>query len=158
MRISDWSSDVCSSDLLARNELARRLRDDADPDPLIDASLERLSLTVAEMRDTVTRTRMQKIDALFSALPRMVRDTAASLGKSVSLSIEGADVELDREMIEMMRDPLGHIVRNALDHGIETPAERRAAGKREHGRLTVSARQAGNQIIKVGREQGDTPV
>src|SRR3546814_5449271 len=82
--------------VLARNGLARRLRDDADPDPLIDASRERLSLTVAEMGDTVTRTRMQKIDALFSALPRMVRDTAASLGKSVSLSIEGADVELDR--------------------------------------------------------------
>ncbi|MCM8730101.1 chemotaxis protein CheA [Hephaestia sp. GCM10023244] len=133
--------------VLARNELARRLREDVDPDPLVEASLERLSLTVAEMRETVTRTRMQKIDALFSALPRMVRDTAAGLGKSVSLSIEGGDVELDREMIEMIRDPLGHIVRNALDHGIETPAERRAAGKRETGRLTVSARQSGNQII-----------
>ncbi|HVI98561.1 MAG TPA: chemotaxis protein CheA [Sphingomonas sp.] len=140
--------------VLARNELARRLRDDSDPDPLVEASLERLSLTVAEMRDTVTRTRMQKIDALFSALPRMVRDTAASLGKSVSLSIEGADVELDREMIEMMRDPLSHIVRNALDHGIETPAERRAAGKRENGRLTVSARQSGNQIIIEFQDDG----
>jgi two-component system chemotaxis sensor kinase CheA len=140
--------------VLARNELARRLREDADPDPLVEASLERLSLTVAEMRDTVTRTRMQKIDALFSALPRMVRDTAAGLGKSVSLSIEGADVELDREMIEMMRDPLGHIVRNALDHGIETPSERRAAGKRENGRLTVSARQSGNQIIIEFQDDG----
>ncbi len=140
--------------VLARNELARRLREDADPDPLVEASLERLSLTVAEMRDTVTRTRMQKIDALFSALPRMVRDTAAGLGKSVSLSIEGADVELDREMIEMMRDPLTHIVRNALDHGIETPAERRALGKRENGRLTVSARQSGNQIIIEFQDDG----
>ncbi|TPG43088.1 chemotaxis protein CheA [Sphingomonas koreensis] len=133
--------------VLARNELARRLRDDADPDPAVEASLERLSLTVAEMRDTVTRTRMQKIDALFSALPRMVRDTAAGLGKSVALSIDGADVELDREMIEMMRDPLGHIIRNSIDHGIETPAERRIAGKRENGTLSVSARQSGNQII-----------
>ncbi len=132
--------------VLARNELARRLRDDG-ADPAVEAALERLSLTVAEMRDTVTRTRMQKIDALFSALPRMVRDTAAELGKSVNLHIEGADVELDREMIEMMRDPLVHIVRNAIDHGIEAPALRRALGKREHGRLTVAARQSGNQII-----------
>ncbi|MES2046432.1 MAG: chemotaxis protein CheA [Pseudomonadota bacterium] len=132
--------------VLARNELARRLRDD-DVDPSVEAALERLSLTVAEMRDTVTRTRMQKIDALFSALPRMVRDTAAEVGKSVTLHIEGSDVELDREMIEMMRDPLVHIVRNAIDHGIEAPAERRIAGKRENGRLAISARQSGNQII-----------
>lgn len=132
--------------VLARNELARRLRDQG-VEPVIEAALERLSHTVAEMRDTVTRTRMQKIDALFSALPRMVRDTAAEVGKSVLLSIEGADVELDREMIEMMRDPLVHIIRNAIDHGIESPEIRRAAGKREHGRLVVSARQSGNQII-----------
>ncbi|RZL59380.1 MAG: chemotaxis protein CheA [Sphingomonas sp.] len=132
--------------VLARNELARRLRDE-QVDPLVEAALERLSLTVSDMRDTVTRTRMQRIDALFSALPRMVRDTAGELGKLVALSIGGADVELDREMIELMRDPLVHIIRNAVDHGIETPAERRAAGKPENGRLIVSARQSGNQIL-----------
>jgi len=132
--------------VLARNELARRVRDE-HPDPALEAALERLSATVADMRETVTRTRMQKIDTLFTALPRMVRDTAASLGKSVTVTVEGADVELDREMIEVLRDPLVHIVRNSIDHGIETPAARRAAGKRENGRLTVSARQAGNQII-----------
>ncbi len=132
--------------VLARNELARRLRDE-NPDPALEAALERLSATVADMRDTVTRTRMQKIDALFSALPRLVRDTAAGLGKSVTLHIEGADVELDREMIEVLRDPLVHIIRNSIDHGIESPAARRSAGKRENGRLTVSARQSGNQIV-----------
>jgi len=132
--------------VLARNELARRLRDEA-LDPRIEASLERLSVTVAEMRDTVTRTRMQKIEALFSPLPRMVRDTAAEVGKTVALTIDGAEVELDREMIEMLRDPLVHIVRNSIDHGIESAYERRAAGKREAGRLTVSARQSGNQIL-----------
>ena len=132
--------------VLARNELARRLRD-GNVDPRVEAALERLSLTVADMRDTVTRTRMQKIDALFSALPRMVRDTSAELGKTVNLVIEGADVELDREMIELMRDPLVHIIRNSIDHGIEAPAGRRAAGKREAGRLVVSARQSGNQIL-----------
>jgi two-component system chemotaxis sensor kinase CheA len=132
--------------VLARNELARRMRD-GDADPRTEAALERLSATVADMRDTVTRTRMQRIEALFSALPRMVRDTAASLGKAVTLQLEGSDVELDREMIEMMRDPLVHIIRNAIDHGIEAPAARRAAGKRETGRLTVSARQSGNRIM-----------
>ncbi len=132
--------------VLARNELARRLRDEA-VDPAIEAALDRLSHTVSEMRDTVTRTRMQKIDALFSALPRMVRDTAAELGKSVVLQIDGSDVELDREMIEMMRDPLVHIIRNAIDHGLETAAERVAVGKRQNGRLSVAARQSGNQII-----------
>ncbi len=132
--------------VLARNELARRLRDGVI-DPAVEAALERLSLTVADMRETVTRTRMQRIDALFSALPRMVRDTTTELGKTVNLVIEGADVELDREMIELMRDPLGHIIRNAVDHGIETPAERIAAGKPQAGRLVVSARQSGNQIL-----------
>lgn len=132
--------------VLARNELSRRLRS-ADVDPQVEAALERMSATVADLRDTVTRTRMQRIDALFSALPRMVRDTAASLGKAVLLQIEGAEVELDREMIEVLRDPLVHIIRNAIDHGIETPAQRRAAGKRDTGRLTVSARQSGNQIL-----------
>ncbi|WP_374943648.1 chemotaxis protein CheA [Sphingomonas sp.] len=133
--------------VLARNELARRLRDEAVVEPRVEAALERLSLTVAEMRDTVTRTRMQKIDALFSALPRIVRDTAAGLGKAVALHIDGADVELDREMIEMIRDPLLHIVRNAIDHGIEAPSDRSKAGKRETGRLDICARQSGNQVL-----------
>ena len=132
--------------VLARNELARTLRD-GSRDPRVEAALERLSATVADMRDAVTRTRMQKVEALFSAVPRMVRDTAAELGKTVALTVEGADVELDREMIELIRDPLVHIIRNAVDHGIESPAERRAAGKREAGQLCVSARQSGNQIL-----------
>lgn len=132
--------------VLARNELARRLRDDM-LDPRVEAALDRLTLTVADMRDTVTRTRMQKVDGLFAALPRMVRDTAAELGKAVALKIEGSDVDLDREMIEMMRDPLVHIIRNAIDHGIESPAERRRTGKSPTGHICVTARQSGNQIL-----------
>ena len=132
--------------VLARNELARRLRE-APVDPRTESALERLSATVADMRDAVTRTRMQRIDALFAPLPRMVRDTAAELGKRVALNIDGADVELDREMIELLRDPLVHIVRNSIDHGIEDAAARHAAGKPEAGRLSVFARQSGNQIL-----------
>ena len=131
--------------VLARNQLARHVRD--LDDLALTAMLERLSMTVAELRDTVTRTRMQRIDALFSPLPRIVRDTAGALGKTVALTVEGNDVELDREMIELLRDPLVHMVRNALDHGLETAADRLASGKPATGRLLVSARQAGNLIV-----------
>ena len=135
------------SDLvLARNALARRLRDGA-ADAEIAACFERVSGTVADLRDAITRTRMQRIENLFAALPRMVRDLGTETGKKVALEIDGGDVELDREMIEMIRDPLTHIVRNAIDHGIEPGEDRRRAGKAEGGRLTVSARQAGNQIL-----------
>jgi two-component system, chemotaxis family, sensor kinase CheA len=132
--------------VLARNELARRLREAPDDVP-VDGAFERLSSIIAEMRDAITRTRMQRIENLFVALPRMVRDLSAELGKQVLVDIDGGDVELDREMIEMIRDPLTHIIRNAVDHGIELPAHRLKAGKREIGLLSVSARQSGNQIL-----------
>ena len=131
--------------VLARNELSRTLRDVGAPEA--DAAFERLSLCVGEIRDAITRTRMARIDALFSLLPRMTRDLSAQLGKSVQLEIDGGDVELDREMIEMIRDPLTHIVRNSIDHGIETPEARTAAGKPATGRLRIAARQSGNQIL-----------
>jgi len=135
-----------SDAVLARNELARRLRD-APRDVAIEAAFERVSACIAEIREGITRTRMQRIDSLFSGLPRMVRDLSAELGKQVRLDVDGGDVELDREMIEMIRDPLTHIVRNAIDHGIESPDERVAAGKKAAGTLRVAARQAGNQIL-----------
>ncbi|HEX8511693.1 MAG TPA: chemotaxis protein CheA, partial [Allosphingosinicella sp.] len=134
------------SDLvLARNELSRRIRATGDTEMI--AAFDRVSVTVADLRDGITRTRMQRIDNLFAPLPRMVRDICAQTGKQVGLEIDGGDVEIDREMLEMIRDPLTHIVRNAIDHGIESPADRRRAGKREAGCLRVCARQAGNQIL-----------
>ncbi len=132
--------------VLARNELARRLRD-GGAESTTEVAFERLSLCIAEMRDSITRTRMARVENLFTALPRMVRDISAELSKQVQLEIDGGDVELDREMIEMIRDPLTHIVRNAIDHGIESPEQRVLAGKAIAGRLHVSARQVGNQIL-----------
>lgn len=132
--------------VLARNDLARRLRE-VPHELTVDGPFERLSSIIADVRDAITRTRMQRIESLFAALPRLVRDLSAELGKQVMVDVDGAAVELDREMIEMLRDPLTHIIRNAIDHGVEAPAERRAAGKREIGLLTVSARQSGNQIL-----------
>ncbi|WP_419825117.1 chemotaxis protein CheA [Sphingomonas sp.] len=139
--------------VLARNELSRRLRD-RGAEAGVDAAFERLSTCVAEMRDAITKTRMQRVDGLFSALPRMVRDLCADLSKQASVAVDGADVEIDREMMEMIRDPLTHIVRNAIDHGIEEPDVRRAAGKPAAGQLRVAARQAGNQILIEVQDDG----
>lgn len=135
-----------SDAVLARNEMARRLRD-RERDPEVHAAFERVSASIGEIREAITRTRMQRIESLFAALPRMVRDLASELGREVRLEMDGGDVELDREMIEMIRDPLTHIIRNSIDHGIESPADRREKGKRPAGHLRVSARQAGNQIL-----------
>jgi len=146
VELLDRVMSTVSDMVLARNELARRLRE-SESDVPVDGAFERLSSIIAEMRDAITRTRMQRIENLFVGLPRMVRDLCAELGKQVLVDIEGGDVELDREMIEMIRDPLTHIIRNAVDHGIEKPAERLKAGKREIGVLAVSARQSGNQIL-----------
>src|SRR5690242_763112 len=146
VELLDRVMSTVSDMVLARNELARRLRE-SETDVPVDGAFERLSSIIAEMRDAITRTRMQRIENLFVGLPRMVRDLSAELGKQVLVDIEGGDVELDREMIEMIRDPLTHIIRNAVDHGIEKPADRLKAGKREIGILSVAARQSGNQIL-----------
>lgn len=132
--------------VLARNELSRKLRERTS-DPELDNVFERLSTCVADMRDVISKTRMQRIDRLFAAIPRMVRDLGRDLGKRIDLTLEGGDVEMDREMVEMVVDPLTHIVRNSIDHGIEAPEQRRAAGKPETGSLRLEARQSGNQIV-----------
>ena len=139
--------------VLARNDLARRLRE-AGEQPTIDGPFERLSAILADVRTSITRMRMQRLEHLFSSLPRLVRDLSNELGKQVMVDFEGGEVELDREMIEMVRDPLTHIIRNAIDHGIETPATRLKAGKREIGLLKFAARQSGNQISLVITDDG----
>jgi two-component system, chemotaxis family, sensor kinase CheA len=134
------------SDLvLARNELARMMREREADNGMISA-FDRLSVAISDVRETIARTRMQPIERLFALLPRLVRDTANAVGKSVQLRIEGSDVEIDREMIEAIRDPLTHIVRNAIDHGIEAADDRLLTGKTGSGVLTVTARQSGNQV------------
>lgn len=131
--------------ILVRNELERQLRH-SDGDPALLANFGRLSSLLSEMQAAMARVRMQPIGTLFDGYQRMIRDLAAELGKQVEVEIESGQVELDREMIELLRDPLLHVIRNAIDHGIESPAERQAAGKRSEGRLMLSARQTGNEI------------
>jgi two-component system chemotaxis sensor kinase CheA len=146
LELIDHLMNGVSDMVLARNEVARCLRDDQNSTSLENA-FERLSACIADMRDAIGQTRMQRIERIFSPLPRLVRDLCADLGKQVDLRTSGNNVELDREMIEMIRDPLTHIIRNAIDHGIETPAARRIIGKPEAGRLSITARQSGNQIL-----------
>jgi two-component system chemotaxis sensor kinase CheA len=140
-RIMSGVSDM----VLAKNDLARRMQEMGGETGL-EAPFNRLSTILGDVRDAITHTRMQRIETLFAAFPRLVRDLASELGRQVMVEMESGDVELDREMIELIRDPLVHVIRNAIDHGIEPPAERRAAGKREIGMLTISARQTGNEI------------
>ncbi|MDC8754425.1 chemotaxis protein CheA [Erythrobacter sp. sf7] len=139
--------------VLARNDLAHRLRQ-AGNQPTIDGPFERLTAILSDVRDAITRMRMQRIETLFGVLPRLVRDLSAELGKQVMVDLDGGDVELDREMIETIRDPLTHLIRNAIDHGIEAPSARHAAGKREIGLLAIAARQSGNTIAILISDDG----
>jgi two-component system, chemotaxis family, sensor kinase CheA len=130
--------------VLTRNqllEIARRSEDSGYKVPL-----QRLSHITAELQDGVMKTRMQPIGNAWSKLPRIVRDLAAELGKKIELVSTGADTELDRQILELIKDPLTHMVRNSADHGIEMPAERRAAGKPETGVIHLSAFHEGGSI------------
>src|SRR6201999_889958 len=107
----------------------------------------RLNLVTGELQEGVMRTRMQPIDHVWSKLPRVVRDLSSQLGRAVRLEMEGGDTELDRTLLEAVKDPLTHLVRNAIDHGIEAPATRAAAGKSETGVLRLRAAHGGGQVL-----------
>ena len=111
------------------------------------APLQRLSQIATDLQDGVMKTRMQPIGTAWTKLPRLVRDLARETGKIISLEMRGQDSELDRRVLELMRDPLTHLVRNSADHGLETPSARRAAGKPECGRITLTAHHEGGQIL-----------
>jgi two-component system chemotaxis sensor kinase CheA len=113
--------------VLTRNQLAQFVTS-AEPPHLV-AAAQRLNVVTSELQDRIMLTRMQPLAHIWSRFPRLIRDAAQSCGKNVRLQMEGADTELDRTVIEAMRDPLTHLVRNAVDHGIESPEQRSAAGK-----------------------------
>ncbi len=117
----------------------------------LHAGLAQLERNVRELQETVMRVRMVPISFVFSRFPRMVRDLSQRLGKQVELAMSGADTELDKTVLEKIGDPLVHLVRNSIDHGIETPAVRRAAGKPERGALRLHAYHRGSSItVEVG--------
>ncbi|HYW66134.1 MAG TPA: chemotaxis protein CheA [Candidatus Dormibacteraeota bacterium] len=110
------------------------------------ASSQRLNLISTELQEEVMKTRMQPIGNIWSRFPRMARDLAMSCGKQVRIEMEGKEIELDKTIIEAIKDPLTHLVRNALDHGIETPQKRIAAGKSAEGLLRLRAYHEGGQV------------
>ena len=130
--------------VLTRNQIVQHAGDVADQD-LLRAS-QRLNLIASELQEGVMKTRMQPIDHVWSKLTRVVRDLGLACGKQVRLEMEGRDTELDRTILEAVKDPLTHLVRNAVDHGIESADARRRAGKSEQGVLLLRAFHAGGQV------------
>ena len=130
--------------VLARNQIIQYLGKASEP--MLLSAAQRLNLITTELQESVMKTRMQPIDNVWSKFPRIVRDVAHELGKRVKLIMEGQETELDRTIIEAIKDPLTHIIRNAVDHGIELPAARAAAGKPEEGLLILCAFHEGGQV------------
>jgi two-component system chemotaxis sensor kinase CheA len=120
---------------------------DADTLRELDQSVSQLDMLVVNLQNAVMKTRMQPIGRLFKKYPRLARDLARSLGKDVELVLIGEETEMDKTMIEDLNDPLVHLVRNAVDHGVETVEERVAAGKPEKSFVELSARQEGDHIL-----------
>ena len=131
--------------VLSRNQLLEAIgRQDQHS---IGASGQRINMVASEMQETIMLTRLQPIGNLFQKYPRLVRDLARDLGKEVRLDIEGREVEIDRSILEGLSDPLTHMVRNAVDHGIETPETRVAAGKPGLGSLRLRASHEAGQVV-----------
>ena len=131
--------------VLTRNQLLEIVRRHEDSE--FKSPLQRLSNVTAELQEGVMKTRMQPIGNAWQKLPRIVRDLSVELGKQIDLEMQGADTELDRQVLDLIKDPLTHMVRNSADHGLELPAERRAAGKSERGRIRLSAYHQGGFIV-----------
>ena len=131
--------------VLVRNQIVR-LTDSMTDMNLVQSS-QRLSIVATELQEGIMKTRMQPIEHLWSKMPRVVRDLAKQTDKNVQLVMIGGDTELDRSLLEAIKDPLTHMVRNAVDHGVELPEVRQAAGKDPKGTVTLKAYHAGGQVV-----------
>lgn len=131
--------------VLTRNQLMQIMRTREDGD--LKSSLQSLSLITTELQEGVMKTRMQPIGNAWSKFPRLIRDLSKDLNKKIDLRMEGEETELDRQLLEMIKDPLTHMVRNSCDHGLEMPADRVATGKSEVGTVRLSAYHQGGHII-----------
>jgi two-component system chemotaxis sensor kinase CheA len=138
---------------LIKNRLTRLRSDllsgrtDADTLRALDEAVSQLDLLVGNLQNAVMKTRMQPIGRLFNKYPRLARDLARQLGKEVDLVLIGEDTEIDKTMLEDLGDPLVHLVRNAVDHGIEKPSERRSVSKPDKCLVQLSARQEGDHVV-----------
>jgi len=140
----DKLMDLVGELVLTRNQILQfnTEREDA----ALNATSQRLNLITTELQEGVMKTRMQPIGMVWNKLPRVVRDMAVAMGKQIRLDMDGAETELDRTIIEAIKDPLVHLVRNSCDHGIESPEVRARAGKPPQGRLSLRAYHEGGQV------------
>ncbi|MDR3353179.1 MAG: chemotaxis protein CheA [Zoogloeaceae bacterium] len=129
-------------------------RNDSDTLHALDQAVSQLDLLVSDLQNSVMKTRMQPIGRLFQKYPRIARDLARQLGKDVELVLAGEETEVDKTMIEDLSDPLIHLIRNAVDHGVEDPAERAAAGKPAKSLVRLEARQEGDHIVLIVADDG----
>ncbi len=139
--------------VLTRNQVLQY--NSAREDVVLNAISQRMNLITTELQEGVMKTRMQPIGLVWNKLPRLVRDLTTNLGKEIDLQMEGARTELDRTILEAIKDPLTHIVRNCCDHGIEGPQQRLKAGKSARGRISLSAYHQGGQVnIEIADDGG----
>ena len=143
---------IVSELVLTRNQLLEL--SSAAGDERVKASVQSLSNVTSDLQDAVMRARMQSVERLFATLPRLVRDLSLETGKNIRLETMGAETELDRQVIEKIRAPLTHIIRNAVDHGVESAAERLAAGKPEAGLIRVTSAYDAGQITLEIKDDG----
>lgn len=131
--------------VLVRNRLVRLGVNSNDE--ALGKAVANLDVVTADLQTSVMKTRMQPIKKVFGRFPRVVRDLARNLKKEINLELQGEDTDLDKNLVEALADPLVHLVRNAVDHGIENPADREAAGKNRVGRVVLAAEQEGDHIL-----------
>ena len=131
--------------VLTRNQLMEMARRQTESE--FKVPLQRLSNVTAELQEGVMKTRMQPIGNAWQKLPRIIRDLASELNKEIELEMHGADTELDRQVLDLIKDPLTHMVRNAADHGLEAPAARQGAGKPPKGVIRLAAFHEGGHIV-----------
>ncbi|MDP1527273.1 MAG: chemotaxis protein CheA [Rhodocyclaceae bacterium] len=129
-------------------------RSDTDTLHALDQAVSQLDLLVSDLQNAVMKTRMQPVGRLFQKYPRIARDLARNLGKDVELALVGEETEIDKTMIEDLSDPIIHLIRNAVDHGVESPEERRACGKPEKSQVRLEARQEGDHIVLIVADDG----
>lgn len=144
----DDMMELVSELVLTRNRISQLVSQ--DPDTVFASAAQRLDAITTDLQQRTVKARMQPISTITNKLPRLVREVAGSCGKRARLVVDGQATELDRTVLEAIRDPLVHLVRNAIDHGLEGPEERRSAGKPAEGLLTLRAHhQAGEVLIEV---------
>ncbi|MFH1034193.1 MAG: chemotaxis protein CheW [Pseudomonadota bacterium] len=125
--------------VLGRNQLRRLLGEATRKEPLLGSVLQKVDLVTSDLQENIMQLRMQPVGSVFNKFPRLVRDLSRQLGKDVELNVMGGEVELDKSILEQLSDPLTHLIRNCVDHGIESPEERQALAKPRAGRIVLKA-------------------